>query len=112
MLYTGSKKAITTETDTDIISILEDAMDAHTSGNGGPSSDCDFVEFQDAASPPLAPDGISAYFMVTLGSGESETWLYLHDSETGDVESAVKVVPEPMTIALLGLGGLFLRRRK
>ncbi|MHC4739477.1 MAG: PEP-CTERM sorting domain-containing protein [Planctomycetota bacterium] len=31
---------------------------------------------------------------------------------TGVVGGTVNVIPEPMTIALLGLGGLFLRRRK
>jgi hypothetical protein len=32
--------------------------------------------------------------------------------EVADDSITVEVVPEPMTIALLGLGGLFLRRRK
>ena len=37
----------------------------------------------------------------------TESW-----SEIGSSIFTVTVVPEPMTIALLGLGGLFLRRRK
>ncbi len=34
------------------------------------------------------------------------------DGEMYDGASAMELVPEPMTVALLGLGGLFLRRRK
>ena len=34
------------------------------------------------------------------------------DGATSDSTMAVNVIPEPMTMALLGLGGLFLRRRK
>jgi len=112
MVYTGTKKAISTVTDTDILAVLDAAMDAAPQGNGGPHSDADFVEFQDTSGPPpLAPSGISAYYIVTL-SGPS-AWLYLHNSETGAVVSALEIVPEPATMALLGLGALFaLRRRK
>ena len=34
------------------------------------------------------------------------------DWELGSLKDTVTLVPEPMTLALLGLGGLFLRRRK
>ena len=44
---------------------------------------------------------------LALGSHSITSDLY----GTGDTLS-ITVVPEPMTIALLGLGGLFLRRRK
>jgi len=41
---------------------------------------------------------------------------YAHQIDAADVTSTnslvLTVIPEPMTIALLGLGGLFLRRRK
>lgn len=47
-------------------------------------------------------------------STDGTVYIYLYD-ETGYVlEDTIKItqVPEPMTILLLGLGGLFLRRRK
>jgi hypothetical protein len=57
---------------------------------------------------------------VTVDLGLNETTRYKtsggswintdDDNEVGDL--VIDVVPEPMTIALLGLGGLFLRRRR
>jgi hypothetical protein len=41
--------------------------------------------------------------------GMSE-WITIHEADLGDL--VIHQVPEPMTIALLGLGGLFLRRRR
>ena len=55
-------------------------------------------------------------FRVTMLSGAEEDDEYdvqvLNDSWGIVYTHTVTVVPEPMTIALLGLGGLFLRRRK
>ena len=46
--------------------------------------------------------------------GPSEDIIYLIDLNTGAVEDTLLIhqVPEPMTVLLLGLGGLLLRRRK
>ena len=46
--------------------------------------------------------------------GQTVATLTIYDNATGGTvgTKGVTYVPEPMTIALLGLGGLFLRRRK
>lgn len=60
-------------------------------------------------------------FDLTLASGQTDYEendmvdldIYGSDWTTkGTGGYAIKIVPEPMTMALLGLGGLFLRRRK
>ncbi len=46
--------------------------------------------------------------------GDTATVSLFFDPEYGvPVDSvAITIIPEPMTVILLGLGGLFLRRRK
>ena len=53
-------------------------------------------------------------FSVTLSGSEGTIYLYhLTTSDPGQATLVTSMlVPEPITMALLGLGGLFLRRRK
>ena len=49
----------------------------------------------------------------TAGSSTGTVDVILYDSSVVTMDTAtINIVPEPMTIALLGLGGLFLRRRR
>jgi hypothetical protein len=63
--------------------------------------------------------GTQFQFTINTGAGDNgqSYTIYLEDTgwnrTTALLDTAtVNVTPEPMTIALLGLGGLFLRRRK
>jgi hypothetical protein len=60
--------------------------------------------------------GIHFSFTLDVSSEWDETpfdiWITKPKDETFPVEHTLTVVPEPMTLALLGLGGLLLRRKK
>jgi hypothetical protein len=60
--------------------------------------------------------GIHFTFSLDIDSGWDETpfdiWLTGPNDDTYTEVAWLHVIPEPMTIALLGLGGLLLRRRK
>jgi hypothetical protein len=53
----------------------------------------------------VAPDQMGDYDLVWGGVWDGEDM-------TGAIGATLTVVPEPITIGLLGLGGLFIRRRK
>jgi hypothetical protein len=68
------------------------------------------------------PNGVVYEFELVLGSQAGTYTISLDNLKTFDLFGGpvavtggtldITIVPEPMTIALLGLGGLFLRRRK
>jgi hypothetical protein len=65
---------------------------------------------------PEAPIVPGAHFTVDFTAGQElgdvVIGLYAFDGVTLLEEATITVVPEPMTLGLLGLGGLFLRRRR
>ena len=65
--------------------------------------------------PPAAGIAPGEHVLVNLiGISEGLTYLnlYANDGNTLLDQVAITVVPEPLTLALLGLGGLFVYRRR
>lgn len=100
--YNGSLKAITdfTGADADLTAGLEAAA-------GVKLDKIYFVEFSDGTATPPTTDGVLATWKLDMG-----TTFYLQDAEDLSVLGAYTYIPEPMTMGLLALGGLFIRRKK
>jgi hypothetical protein len=89
---------------------------AALAGMGYPgASDMSYMNFADAVAPLDKLQGklvdeiifhCEAYGEVTLTLVDAATFTVVEDTQ------GIHQIPEPMTVLLLGLGGLFLRRRK
>jgi hypothetical protein len=73
-------------------------------------SDLSYMTFADGSIPPLSTAGLLVSGIKLTGTGEVKLSLVSDDGAmTYDTKSVP--IPEPLTIVLLGLGGLLLRRR-
>ncbi|AQT67068.1 hypothetical protein STSP2_00208 [Anaerohalosphaera lusitana] len=80
-------------------------------GTYGDGSFWAFTNSDTSVTDALTP-GTGFEFGLT-GAAEGTATLTLYNSGFSPIStSTVNVVPEPMTLGLLGIGGLFLRRRK
>jgi len=72
-------------------------------------------EFSIISFPPSPAIGAGEHVVVHLvgvSEGSTQLSLYASDRTTLLDQCTIAVIPEPMTVALLGIGGLLLRRRK
>jgi hypothetical protein len=103
MLYGGSLAAIEDYTGVD-----PDLTEGVRQMIGADPSKIEFVQlFHADPDNPVPVMGELVSYAVLGGEGE----VHLLDGDTLESFSSV-YIPEPITIALLGLGGLFLRRRR
>jgi hypothetical protein len=72
-----------------------------------------YIELTDVAIPPAPLDGTLVDGIVFHCEALGDVTLVLLDGDGMVMDTQViHQIPEPMTVALLGLGGLLLRRRK
>ena len=78
-------------------------------------SDESYAQLTDIIALAYPPDShvtVGDHFYTTLTLTGSAVQIDLLDADAETVIDSVTLIPEPMTILLLGIGGLFLRRRK
>ena len=100
--YQGSSTGVYNESDSSIAGMLNIDMPYV------------FMNLTDVAVPALQLDGLLVDDIVFHCDDIGDVLITLYDGMTGEEldTQVIHQIPEPMTIALLGLGGLFLRRRK
>jgi len=99
--YQGSLRAFDVVTDADLIGFFAE--------NFGPISQLFEVNFADSGTETnfKKPNGT----LISFVAGDAPVDVTLVDGD-GNLLSSMTLIPEPMTMGLLALGGLFIRRKK
>ena len=99
MVYTGNASLL----------VGNNAYIAYAASYAGVALDSMYeINFYDTT----VPAEVSADGTLLTWTGKIGDTIYLHDFTTLAVVGSYTFIPEPMTLGLLGLGGLLIRRRK